>query len=48
MVINQEIHDITEAIKQAVPSERIYLFGSYACGTPNEDSDAAISIPESN
>jgi predicted nucleotidyltransferase len=39
MVINQEIKDITEAIKAAVPAERIYLFGSYAYGTPNKDSD---------
>ena len=39
MRINQEILDITEAIKRAVPAERIYLFGSHAYGTPNEDSD---------
>ena len=39
MAINQEILNITEAIKQAVPTERIYLFGSYAYGTPNADSD---------
>jgi len=39
MTVNQEILDITEAIKTAVPAERIYLFGSYAYGTPNEGSD---------
>ena len=39
MAVNQEILKITEAIKQAIPAERIYLFGSYAYGTPNESSD---------
>ena len=39
MTLNQEIFDIAEAIKQAVPVERIYLFGSHAYGTPTEDSD---------
>jgi len=38
-IINQEILDITEAIKAAVPAQRIYLFGSYAYGTPHKDSD---------
>jgi len=39
MAVNQEILNIVEAIKAAVPAERIYLFGSYAYGTPNKDSD---------
>ena len=39
MTINQEILSITEAIKQAIPTELIYLFGSYAYGTPSESSD---------
>jgi len=39
MEMNQEIRTITEAIKQAVPAEKIYLFGSFAYGTPVEDSD---------
>jgi len=34
-----DIQEITELIKEAVPVERIYLFGSYAYGEPNEDSD---------
>lgn len=37
--MNNEIQSITEAIKSAVPAQRIYLFGSYAYGTPNQDSD---------
>ncbi|MCL2752433.1 MAG: nucleotidyltransferase domain-containing protein [Firmicutes bacterium] len=39
MVLNQEILNITEAIKAAIPVEKIYLFGSHAYGTPNHDSD---------
>jgi predicted nucleotidyltransferase len=34
-----EIQQITELIKQTVPVERIYLFGSYAYGEPHEHSD---------
>ncbi|MCL2446541.1 MAG: nucleotidyltransferase domain-containing protein [Oscillospiraceae bacterium] len=39
MEISQEIRDIAEVIRQAVPAEQIYLFGSYAYGEPNEHSD---------
>jgi len=34
-----EIQQITELIKQTVPVERIYLFGSHAYGEPHEHSD---------
>jgi predicted nucleotidyltransferase len=45
-----EIQQITELIKQAVPVERIYLFGSYAYGEPNEQSDYDffVVIPDGN
>ena len=39
MVITQDIKTITETIRKAVPAEKIYLFGSYAYGTPHENSD---------
>ena len=39
MVMTDEIMQITNAIVEAIPAETIYLFGSYARGTPNEDSD---------
>lgn len=39
MHINPEIRAIADAIKDAVPAEQIYLFGSYAYGQPDEDSD---------
>jgi predicted nucleotidyltransferase len=44
MGLNQEILNITEVIKAAVPAERIYLFGSCAYGTPNANSDYDIFI----
>jgi len=39
MKLDQEVFIIIEIIKSAIPVERIYLFGSYANGSPNEDSD---------
>jgi len=46
--MSQEIKNIAEAIQQAVPVEKIYLFGSHAYGTPRRDSDYDfyIIIPE--
>ena len=37
--INQDIKNMADIISQAVPAEKIYLFGSYAYGTPHKDSD---------
>ncbi|MDR2711862.1 MAG: nucleotidyltransferase domain-containing protein [Clostridiales bacterium] len=39
MVITDEIMKIKDTIVKTVPAEKIYLFGSYAYGTPNDDSD---------
>jgi len=39
LTINHEITAITNAIKSALPVERIYLFGSYAKGTSSDSSD---------
>ena len=39
MAITPEIQQIAELIRQAVPAERIYLFGSHAYGTPHKHSD---------
>ena len=39
-MVNDEILDITNAILEAAGAvEKIYLFGSYAYGTPHKDSD---------
>jgi len=47
-MINQTIQHIAETIRYAVPVEKIYLFGSFAYGTPqqNSDYDFYVIIPE--
>jgi predicted nucleotidyltransferase len=42
--IKQELQDITTAITNNVKPEAIYLFGSYAYGTPDKDSDIDIYV----
>jgi len=42
--IKQELDEITKIITETVPVETIYLFGSYAYGTPREDSDFDLYI----
>jgi predicted nucleotidyltransferase len=37
--VREEIEKLTAIMVQTVPVERIYLFGSYAYGTPHKDSD---------
>jgi len=39
MVMTDEILQIKDTIIKTVPTEKIYLFGSYAYGTPNDNSD---------
>jgi predicted nucleotidyltransferase len=39
MTMPDEIIKIKDIIVSTVPAEKVYLFGSYAYGTPNEDSD---------
>jgi len=42
--IQKDLGIIRESVLQAVPAEAIYLFGSYAYGTPNEESDFDIYV----
>jgi predicted nucleotidyltransferase len=39
MELSQEIISITNAIRNEIPAERIYLFGSHAKGSSGETSD---------
>ena len=42
--IQRELDIIKDGILKTVPAEAIYLFGSYAYGTPNADSDLDIYV----
>ena len=42
--IQKELDIIKESVLKTVPAEAIYLFGSHAYGTPNEDSDLDIYV----
>ena len=42
--IRQNLTEISQIIADTVPVETIYLFGSYAYGTPNKDSDVDLYI----
>ena len=40
----EKLRKISDAIKQSIETERIYLFGSYAYGVPTQDSDFDICV----
>ena len=42
--IKQGLEEISQIIAATVPVEAIYLFGSYAYGTPNKDSDVDLYV----
>ena len=42
--IMQDLEKISQIIAETVPVESIYLFGSYAYGTPSKDSDLDLYI----
>jgi len=42
--IEDDINALKKIILDNVPTEQIYVFGSYANGTPNQDSDIDIYI----
>jgi predicted nucleotidyltransferase len=42
--IQTDLDAIAKAIAESVPVEEIYLFGSYAYGTPGEDSDIDLYL----
>jgi predicted nucleotidyltransferase len=48
MYIDDDIMMVKDIILKTVPTEKIYLFGSHAYGTPNENSDYDIYVVLSN
>jgi len=42
--IRQNLDEISRIIAETVPVETIYLFGSYAYGTQNKDSDIDLYV----
>ena len=42
--MEKRLADVCRAIRETVDVEQIWLFGSYAYGTPNEDSDLDILV----
>ena len=42
--IQNDLDLIKESVLQTVPAEAIYLFGSYAYGMPNHESDLDIYV----
>ena len=43
-LIKQNLDEISQIIANTVPVESIYLFGSFANGTPNKDSDLDLYV----
>jgi predicted nucleotidyltransferase len=41
--IKAELDTLTKIIVETVPVEQVYLFGSYAYGTPHKDSDLELN-----
>ncbi|MDR1949123.1 MAG: nucleotidyltransferase domain-containing protein [Spirochaetaceae bacterium] len=42
--IRDELDTLTKIIAETVPVEQIYLFGSFAYGTPHKDSDLDLYV----
>ena len=42
--LEQYVKSLVEKIVEVIPVEEIFLFGSYAYGSPNEDSDIDLCI----
>jgi len=42
--IQEELEKLKEIIVKTLPIEQIYLFGSYAYGTPHKDSDLDLLV----
>lgn len=48
MISSQQINKIVKIIKKTTDPQAVFLFGSYATGTANENSDLDIVIIKNN
>lgn len=44
MLTEKQIQEIIQTIVEGYDPEKVYIFGSYANGTPNKDSDLDICV----
>ena len=44
MITTEQINLLKDVIVETMQPEKVYLFGSYAHGIPNEDSDIDILV----
>ncbi len=44
IIPESKIREITETIVKVIDPDKIILFGSYAAGTPNENSDIDLLV----
>jgi len=44
IAVQAELDKLKELIVNSIPVEQIYLFGSYAYGTPHKDSDLDLYV----
>ena len=48
MITSKQIKEVTDIIVEEIQPEKILLFGSYASGIPNKDSDIDIIVVVNN
>ena len=48
MIAKEKIQEVTNRLVEAYQPIAIYLFGSYAWGEPNEDSDIDLMVVVDN
>ena len=44
MITDKQIQEVTDIIVEEIQPEKVLLFGSYASGIPNKDSDIDIIV----
>ena len=44
MISQETIQEAVQRLVKAYDPLEVYLFGSYACGTPNDDDDLSLLV----